>query len=372
MTENAEMMRGLTVLFIGVITATVLGCDTSTGETTDDGAVSTIADVGVSDSNQSTDNARENNIETPDQDGEFSEQVSPDDGSATDTTIAPAQPLIEPRLCEPDTQQPVAPMTLQVAECPANHFYVLDSSCSSQDAAGNCAFVCRERVEDCTACDDNHFCLEHIEPASNVPGVYCEPKAALGEPCHLLTNGGGLYKDGKAACLENAICLQGENGGPRCVMPTEANAECFMTEECAAGLACKLETLPNGDNGDYRCTAVTPEDICYSSEDCQRGDKCDTGTNRCLPRGQDGDPCLIDGYLSSGEEDNPTALTYSGDCGNGLFCVPLGICGECQSDAECEIGLRCCVQETGESACSGAEFFGICQNAPGTCRPGID
>lgn len=160
---------------------------------------------------------------------------------------------------------------------------------------------------------------------------------------------------------------------------------CMKTEECAAGLACLVETP--GQPG--RCLGQPGFQPCSSTRDCNEGLTCQAQTCRGGPQTACGDrnACLDGMTCANGlclGDKGFSGCTKKEDCTEGLFCVNGSCVGEtvlsrCETDAQCVPGESCvqvgdqrfCLRQTGQ-ACA-KPFDCVSRNCiDGKCQPGSD
>lgn len=116
-----------------------------------------------------------------------------------------------------------------------------------------------------------------------------------------------------------------------------AGVDCMTDEGCADGLVCAPVF---GDFSPTRCSECRPD------VPCPEGQSCTVITDNGLLEAYLG--CIDDGTVPLGETCPVVdgvgngAICASGECGViDLFGFQLGVCSECDADADCPMGLTC-------------------------------
>jgi len=148
------------------------------------------------------------------------------------------------------------------------------------------------------------------------------------------------------SCKSDLECPPGEACGgllPSC-QPGCRNDECPRGEVCQVLAPSFSKLLPSPS--DYACWPGCAED-----SDCELHFRCDTGTNRCVCKDNQG--CAADQVCTDGSCQCPSDAS----CGPGMACVS-GRC-ECATDEACGTGNVC--------------FRGVCEKqcrSPSDCNDG--
>lgn len=186
---------------------------------------------------------------------------------------------------------------------------------------------------------------------------------------------------------ENYLYTAGDNGNPSVKFPLgKCQGDCDSNSDCAEGLVCfersGTEEVPGCEG-----LAVSGKDYCYEPAslpfsykgnngsrskmfplcrcegDCDDDSECDNGL-LCFQRRRTEEVPGCEGVGDSGIDycfRRPSDIyTYNaGDNGKPSVKYPLGKCkGDCDSDAECSDGLKCC-QRRGTEEVPGCEGLGV-------------
>ncbi len=205
------------------------------------------------------------------------------------------------------------------AECERN------SDCGADRYCGDVAPVCFERLpvgspcvadEQCLSRDcHSSFCADCRRNADCAPGQFCDDLLSF---CRDLAEAGEF-------CVQNDNCASGTCGFGYC-RECDRHEDCGGDEFCDAFGICRGQ-LANGEvcTADRTCESGACQGVCAecaTSADCDSGEFCNpvalTGgfeVGSCAPELGIGAACLADGWCQSG--------------------VCLGVCSECENDADC-------------------------------------
>jgi len=253
------------------------------------------------------------------------------------------------------------------------HCEIVDCWAPPCDDDGPCALCCMP-IGECVD-DDPGECFDDGDCPD---GFYCDPIVWFGEelPC----DGDNRADEPLYAPVGQGQCLP---------LP---QPECINDADCDPGFVCELldDCVPlpcDFDDGDMGCEEIAcmpygvcvpdeePEELCYSSEECDKGQICSVELGDCLPMPgcEDGmgcptvclgvcvdlpEPeCFDDSDCPPGfacefmdgpgacdcDPDDEFCLMY--DCMAMGQCVPSEIEGDCDDDADCGPDAFCLIEE---------------------------
>jgi len=286
--------------------------------------------------------------------------------------------------CDDVTEPPDSECQMD-ADCgPGQHCEIVDCWAPPCDEGEPCALCCMPIGE----CVDDTVPGDCLDDADCPDGFYCEP---------LIWFDDAPLPGGDSAGCEEAPAEMPPIGQGQCVPLPQP--ECINDADCGPGFVCELlddcVPLPCDTDPDMGCEEIAcmpygicvpddePEELCYSTDECEKGQICSVELGDCLPMpgcDEDGMGCpavclgicvdlpepecfddsdcppgfaceLLDGPGACDcDPDDEFCLMY--DCLAMGQCVPSQeIEGECAQDADCGPGAHCEVEEICAVSC---------------------
>jgi hypothetical protein len=246
-------------------------------------------------------------------------------------------------------------------------------------AENTCVDGCR-RTAECTdgkACLDDNTCGACVNDSQCMAGDVCtDGKCEAAEPAQCQSVGESCDPD--AAISEGFVCEDLGNGPvclESCIRPPAGGfspVACTWpeTDTCTAGTYCSADLGAEGYCVASECSGLLDaagcaDEVAANPDAFPNGAECvavyDTVNGARVDRSEHAFICEP---RNTGRELGETCNNFI-PCGPGLACGYDGTCQEyCTSDTDCEDGLSCLTDDTGDA--TGAVGWGVCGNG---CEP---